>query len=333
MNTTNLRLTVSLALVALGLPACAPDLQERGAAESGAPAAEAQNAERQARPSFDEILPDPAPPIELIREFQCVPNAVSTVTDIADVQGLPGAVISIAPTEEDCLFELAFRDAAGVSASLSKGTPGGYLLAVGGVTPGGDLMVCASNIQHSRTYPATDSGAPHERRIDRVTVECATRSSGTWSPLQPIVEADGPWAAWVVGIEASDSRASAFRVLWIHDFSYQFLNLSNKGRPAEDGLYATTFVRTSDGDVIVEAAQRVSDVIPKGSAEHEPWTPTEQERAALQTGYIEGTSINRASNVPKLPQLEAGSPPKSDSKTVKLQEPSSSSPIKSSSNR
>jgi hypothetical protein len=261
--------------------------------------------------------------VEEVREFICDPSGVVGRVSIADVANRPGATIDIQATESRCAYDLLFRDGE-TAVNLSQGkAPGGYLLAVSGVAPSGSAVVCASNIQHSKAgNEAADGTSP--RRIDEVWIECARGESGSknsrFSPLASVVRSDGSWAAWAVGLEESDWNKNAYRLLWIRDFSFQFLNLSNQGRPPEDGVYATEFVFTDLGSVEVGPTFRVSDVIPSDSIVFEGWEPTDAEldEHADYIVYDEGPCSGPAGCplgadgkpvLPFEPAVPAGAPP------------------------
>jgi hypothetical protein len=98
-----------------------------------------------------------------------------------------------------------------------------------------------------------------------------------WSPLVTVVDAPpSEWAAWVLGVSPVAGSAS-FEVGYIRDFSFQFLNLSNLGRPATDGIYKARFVLESS-QARLELTSRVSEVVPPKRVRQEPWDPTTEQK-------------------------------------------------------
>ena len=84
------------------------------------------------------------------------------------------------------------------------------------------------------------------------------------------------------GLEGADDGSSVFQVVWIRDFSFQFLNLHNEDRPAEDGVYSTVF-SVVDGVVVVGQTTKIGDEgVHADDAEPDAgWEPTEEEKLAL----------------------------------------------------
>ncbi len=232
-------------------------------------------------------LPAPAlegpKPLQVVREFTCDPGAITRDTAVSDVQNMEGATVDIRPLPGEagsCNYHLLFRDLDGTVSQLSPADdPGGYLLAIAGRSPAGHVMVCASDIDHD-VDPEGTSVLPGEqpRRIDGVGIDCAVRAGGHWSSLARVIEPDGDWAAWVVGLEAADSGNATFRVVWIRDFSFQFLNLSDEGRPVGDGIYATVVSLADDGALQVGATELISElIVPQEAHEYGAWEPTDDE--------------------------------------------------------
>ena len=169
----------------------------------------------------------PEPTITPVLEFTCTPNGVSAEQAVAGVAGTSNDQLVIRQTAAPCQYDLLYRTASGVDTVLSS-QPSGYLLAAGS-----DRIVCASPIAH---HPLTTGAETHV--IDAVPLDCALRStSGTWLPMQHVVNPVG-WAAWINSVSRVD--ADTYTVEYMHDFSYQFANIGNAGRPASDGIYQQT---------------------------------------------------------------------------------------------
>jgi hypothetical protein len=50
------------------------------------------------------------------------------------------------------------------------------------------------------------------------------------------------WAAWGREFKPHPTRANAYVLEWAYDFTFQFFNMSDNGRPSTDGLYETVLV-------------------------------------------------------------------------------------------
>lgn len=175
----------------------------------------------------------PEPTITAVREFTCTPNGVSAEQPVAGVAGTNGDQLVIRQTASPCQYDLLYRSTTAGDTVLSS-QPSGYLLAAAA-----DRVVCASPITH---HPASAGAANHV--IDSVSLDCALRSSaGTWLPMQHLFSPTS-WAPWVNSVNRVD--ADTYVVEYLHDFSYQFANIGNAGRPADDGIYQQTLQIVGD---------------------------------------------------------------------------------------
>jgi hypothetical protein len=210
--------------------------------------------------------------IEPVREFECldVPGGTMVVDDA--LPGSPGSVLELLAIGGPCRFHLVHRDGGGRETQLST-TPGGYLLTAGAGGDDGSAIVCASNIAHRAI-----AGSVHA--IDAVTIECAARTGGRFGRLLPVVVPDGAWAAWPREVRAAGGGRFVLR--YARDFSFQFLNMSDRGRPPEDGLYEIELVATGDRlTAIAPAAMVDGRQNPLRDTEVVSWTPTSEEMEEL----------------------------------------------------
>jgi hypothetical protein len=189
--------------------------------------------------TFPESPPTPPEPtIAVVREFTCDPLGVLPEQPVAQVAGTAGDELVIVQTESPCQFHLVYRSASSGDTTLSA-APAGYLLAAGA-----DRVICASPILHHAELDEAHV-------TDAVPLDCALRSTaGVWQPMQRIVDPGGAWAAWVNSVERNDD--DTYTVEYMRDFSFQFANVGNLGRPAEDGIYEQTLEIV--GDSLVAAA-------------------------------------------------------------------------------
>ena len=212
--------------------------------------------------------------LKVVKEFFCYEKAVAATQPIAAVRGLSGAELAIRPTDKPCVFDLLFV-ADGKSEVLSS-SPSGYLLAGAGVTPSGETVVCASNVVHA---PYNDAGG---HAILGVRLECAVKRDGAWGAMTTLVDGGESWAPWIADIQATPDKPGVFKAIYKRDFTFQFLNLTDDGRPKTDGLYEVAFTRGDDGRIEPGAITKLSDKTNgKAKVTQEPWNPTAKELEEL----------------------------------------------------
>ncbi|MCB9537509.1 MAG: hypothetical protein H6704_14740 [Myxococcales bacterium] len=249
-----------LALLALG---CDDDLRDAVLGDADTPdgAAPATDAAPDARPRPDAwVPPDAGAPIAARRLLTWVCDTTfARQATLADLELAPvagdGGAIAIEPTEEPCQFHLLHRDVAG--ATRLTDVPGGYLLAAG-VADGAARVVCASRIDHRPAAQATGSGQKRLRQTYRVRLECARGEAGQFTALQPAVPPSPDWAPWISTLETLPDQPGRYRVTYERDFSFQFLNLTDHGRPEEDGTYTVDFGFDADGTLVAGDPDRAA---------------------------------------------------------------------------
>jgi hypothetical protein len=209
-------------------------------------------------------------PVERVRGFNCRADQVTAETTIADVDGTTDEHVVIVPDVAPCNYQLKYRAGAALSA-LSE-TASGFLIAAAAHLADGNRVVCASEIHHH----ATGGGSAE---IDSVPIRCWASGTTVFTGIVA-VEGSSDYAAWVRTVAAHPTRAGAYVVTWARDFSFQFLNNSDLGRPSTDGEYET--VLTWDGTTLsAEPTTKKSDVSNLFSgATLDRYTPA-PERAAL----------------------------------------------------
>jgi hypothetical protein len=214
--------------------------------------------------------------VERIREFICDTSGIGNQQDIAFVEnGDMGETIFIRPADQECHFYLFHRGASGDETQLS-GDPGGYLIVQAGVlNSDGVRTICASDSEHT----AVKGGESNERRVGSVSIQCWIGGAGSFKPGVTVVGKDPEYAAWVARVEAHPTKAATYRVVWIRDFSFQFMNMSDAGRPATDGTYETTFTLKGQ-KLVVGATTKLADTTMYG-AETETRALTQEEMELL----------------------------------------------------
>lgn len=186
---------------------------------------EANKAQEATDTAVSALVVPPEPVISVVRRFTCSPQAIQPSGEpIADVAGSGGELV-IKSTLLPCQFDLVYRSSGGVETTLSA-SASGYLFAAAA-----DRVACASPIEH---HPELPGSATHV--IDAVPIDCSLRSTaGTWLPMQRLVNPGTSWAAWISSV--SRVSATSYTIRYKRDFSFQFMNVGNLGRPATDGVY------------------------------------------------------------------------------------------------
>jgi len=209
-------------------------------------------------------------PVVRIREFRCNEGAVSDGAEIGAIVGEPGAGLMISPAG-GCTFGLAYRSSTGTPLSLST-SPRGYLLGQGARAASGVTLACASVVVHA---PTAVSGVLETQGVE---LECFAIRPDESVASVVAVPVNGEYAAWVASVTASTGVAGRFVVEWVRDFSFQFLNISDEGRPATDGVYATEIELNGD-QLTVGATSLVSSSTKPEDQPAEPWVPSDEEKA------------------------------------------------------
>ncbi len=224
-------------------------------------------------------------PVEVVRVFDCIPEGVGDRLGLTDLTGGPVGEIAIRPHDRaECQYHV-YADVGGQEVRLSA-VPSGYLFAQGHQVS--DLaIVCVNDIQHSR--------APNGRRtIDAVRIACAVATDGVFTALADVVapatepptdrrrpSAEGGFAPWIRVIEAD---AEGWAMSYIRDSTFQFMNLSDNGRPAEDGVFRVEIRSSSpQSGIVVGATDKITSITnPASGAPAEPWVPSDEERLQLE---------------------------------------------------
>lgn len=228
-------------------------------------------------------VPDPASiseaEVTVQRQFTCDPGAIAAVEPLVGVSGADGEDIVITPTKTPCAFDLHYR--VDEARSPLSGAPMGYLLAAARKMPDGVRVVCASEIvHHAVPEPAG------RREMDGVQIRCWASATTSFAVSALAVEGGEDWAAWVRDVEPDPAGSGAYLLTWVRDFSYQFFNLADRGRPATDGVFQTRL--SWDGVALtVGPATRVGDKVnPFIGVPTNPWAPSADDVSKLG-GFID----------------------------------------------
>ncbi len=301
-----MRLTCFIAIGVMAGSACAPEPQ-RGASDDASqpPSDMAGSGDDDAAmpPPLDvrihtEPVPAPPPPgeelpVAVVRTFRCEPAGVGSELVVAAVTGDPGAVIVIrpgglalnvpgvpdgTPWAPDCRYQLLYRAADGAETVLAQ-TPSGFLFAAALKTRGGADVVCVNDLRHSE-------GGAGGRHIDAVTIACTARArGGTFGALASVVVPDGDWAAWLRTLAERDDADGQLALRYVRDFSFQFMNMSDAGRPATDGIFELGLRLGADGILAVAPgvpAKVGARTNPLAEAPVEGWRPDRTDRGRLR---------------------------------------------------
>lgn len=214
-------------------------------------------------------------PVTVSRGFECQAANAGERMVVAQVLGGDGATVQITPTDPaSCQYALVYHEADGTPHTLSE-AGSGYLF-VAARKDGDITVVCASDIRHSADPARGSTG----RRTDAVPIQCAARQGGSWSALVDVVTPTDA-AAWIRGISADPETPGRYLVRYARDFSFNVLNMSDNGRPADDGIYEQAFDVGSAG-VVVGTGTKVEDVSnPLAGGTFEKWEPSADDKAAM----------------------------------------------------
>ena len=235
--------------------------------------------------------PEPDSALQLDRTFDCFPEGVRDGAPVGQVAGLEGAFLSLRTASPTCQFDLVFHGSDGAQTVISD-APDGYFFAAARRLPSGDVVACVTAIQHR----AHDAAEPAKRFIERTRIRCARQIGDDWMPMVDLISPDGPWAAWLdpetfgdsAAIPGDDGRGQ-FALLYARDFSFQFLNTVNTGRPGEDGMYRQDLDLSDGGLTALGAPVRVGDISANVPTDEDAsdWTPTEEEIAEFEA-FVDG---------------------------------------------
>ncbi len=207
--------------------------------------------------------------VQVHKGFTCAPAGVGSEMKVADVEGAPGEELLIKPAGTDCRFHLVYR--AGNQESAVSTEAGGYLVAVAKRFADGVRVLCASEVAHH----AGGTGALRE--VDSVPVRCWASASTSFSVSTLAVPPATDWAAWVRELKPHPTRTNAYVLEWAHDFTFQFFNMSDNGRPSTDGLYETVLVWSGTSLTPEPAAKTSARLNPYDGQVTQSWTPTPEE--------------------------------------------------------
>ncbi len=216
-------------------------------------------------------LANPPSPRVVVRErgFECVSYGVGARNTVATVRGSSGSTIE-SIERAPCSLDLVHVNSAG-DLPLSP-MPSGYLFSDAEVDSAGNTWICASAINHS------PGPYPNVRVSDSVALTCwAILPNGNLATAS-VVAGDPEYAAWLGSIRSTGPDTAV--VTWVRDFSFQFLNMANGGRPATDGTYETS-LQISAGSINVGATTKLSPSVAPPTSAPSQWTPTVDERNRL----------------------------------------------------
>ncbi len=212
-------------------------------------------------------------PIERVRGFTCDEAAAAASPEVSDVAGAAGELLFITPSgTAPCTFHLAHRGDGGVETRLSV-SPSGYLVA-SAAAAAGLTMACASDAMHY----AVPGGPATAREVHQVPIRCWASAGTTWTQPLEVVAADLNHAAWVVSVVPEPATSGAFTLTFTRDSTFQFLNLSDFGRPGTDGTWSVPLTLVGNS-VVAGAATQLSPSVHSSPANSTAWEPTPAEQA------------------------------------------------------
>ena len=192
--------------------------------------------------------------IKRVRSFICRAPDMGSQQDVADIAGGDEKEkVFIRPTDDKCHFHLLYRSARGHETQLTQ-KPGGYLFARAIAVADGTRVICASDTVHI----GAPDGKPNQRLSQQVPIRCWAGTGNGFASGDPVVPGNPEYAAWIQSVEVDPANPATYRVTWVRDFSFQFLNMSDTGRPPTDGIYVTSFSRNGER-VVSGITTKISD--------------------------------------------------------------------------
>jgi hypothetical protein len=195
--------------------------------------------------------------------FSCDPTAVTGTATLRKVDGAPGDQIVLKATGAPCRYHLLYQSSSGDS--MLSHAPAMYLLSDARVVADAvhpkTTLVCASAIHHGAHRSKSKVAGQENRQITGVALDCAALRDGHWSQTNTVVSGGVEYAAWVIAVGADASDADRFKVRWVRDSTFQPFNMVDKGRPATDGVYETTFDLVQGRGPIASSTIKLSDRI------------------------------------------------------------------------
>ena len=208
--------------------------------------------------------------MEVNRNFDCHTERVEAEAWLQDVEGAPGEALVIRPAGQPCSFQLVHL-AGSVGSPLST-QPTGYLVAAARRFADGVRVICASELRSSQVGTSSIT-----RQVDDVSIRCWASATTSFQTTVLAVTAGADWAAWVRSLEPSTMQSGVYFLTWARDFTFQFLNMGERGRPPSDGLYQTVLTWNGTSLVAGAAAQASPLSNPFSVTPIESWTPTADE--------------------------------------------------------
>ena len=209
-------------------------------------------------------------PVTIVRGFTCDEPAVGLGLDVADVVGTNGDVVAIRPSGQPCNFHFEYWADGGTATRLSA-APSGYLIAAA-ASFGGLTIACGSDAVHQQA----PGGPPSSREVLQVPVRCWAFDGTAWTSPLLVVPGDSFAAAWVEKLVPVSGMSGAFTLTWVRDSTFQFMNLSDNGRPPSDGVFEVQLTLGGLG-LSAGAPVKVSSSIHVEPTLNEEWLPTPAE--------------------------------------------------------
>lgn len=234
--------------------------------------------------------------VERVRSFICDPAAMGAQQDIADVAGGDAKEkVFIRPANDKCHFHLFYKNASGQETPITRRS-GGYILAQAIALDDGTRVICASDTIHT----GAPDGQPNERLSQQVPIRCWAGTGRRFVSGDPVVPGHPEYAAWIKGLEPHPTKPETYLVTWIRDFSFQFLNMSDAGRPPTDGTYGTTF-SVKNKKLVIGNTTKLADTTMQGSGTVTVTTGelSEEEIAALLNLSTEPEPATAAAPAPE----------------------------------
>ena len=209
------------------------------------------------------------------RHVSCDLSAVGSSLVVAPVDGDAGEQVVITPSGAGCSFNLSYQDALGARTPLSA-EASGWLVTVASKFPDGTRVVCGSE---ARSHVV--SGSTTDLIIDTVPIRCWASASTLFTATVEVVAPSSQAAAWARELKPHPTQAGAYVLVWSRDFSFQFFNMSDNGRPSTDGVFESVLLWNGT-TLVAQPAMLKSAITNPYSGKTQPYTPTDDEVARFR---------------------------------------------------
>ena len=221
-------------------------------------------------------------PLTAVKAFICSHDGSTADVFLGELLKMSGEKVSdlkLRASEVECKFRLV--EGNGPNATLINSEPMAPALVEGRVFADSTAILCFSDVQHEQPEQVkNDPSLPRVHLITGVVLACVGRVDGVWGEVASLMDTQETWAGWIKGLEPHPDDAGALVLTYARDFTFNFLNYANAGRPESDGTYQLVVRLAESGKVEADAAPiKISDKVAEtDEVELGEYAPTAEER-------------------------------------------------------